>query len=53
MLSLYAQEQMMERVLATINIVSIHSPTVAIFNYILWGYILPKQHRNRMEKAYG
>lgn len=49
---LYKREQVIYTALNALNIMSIHIPTAAILNYILWGYILPQWLKNRMEKAY-
>jgi hypothetical protein len=49
---LYNREQVISTALTALNIVSIHSATAAMFNYLLWGYILPQRSKNRMEKAY-
>ena len=38
--------------LGLLNVLAIHMPTAAIFNYFLWGYILPLQLRSKMEKSY-
>ena len=49
---LYDRQQVMATVLTALNILSIHSPTAAICNYILWGYILPYRLKSRMERTY-
>jgi len=49
---LYNREQVIYTAFNALNVISVHSPTAAIFNYILWGYILPQRLKNRMEKAY-
>jgi hypothetical protein len=48
----YNREQVISTALSALHIMSIHIPTAAILNYILWGYILPQRLKNRMEKAY-
>ena len=46
------KQQLICTAFTALNIISIHCPTVAIFNYILWGYILPQCVKNRMEQSY-
>lgn len=50
---IYDRQQMISTAFAALNIMSIHSPTAAIINYFIWGYVLPRQFKDRMEKAYG
>jgi hypothetical protein len=46
------KQQLIYTAFAALNIISIHSPTAAMFNYLLWGYILPQRVKNRMEQSY-
>lgn len=49
---LYDREQVISTAFAALNIISIHSPTAAILNYLIWGYVLPQRLKNQMERAY-
>lgn len=37
------REQVSSTIYRAINIASFHSPTMAVINMIIWGYILPRR----------